>query len=96
MYLDKKRKHKVGVAVIDGDGSCLFASIIHQLKSIRMNSKQHKKLAKELRIEVVDYLRENASKNQLMGFVYAANDSLKENDLKQKCETFLDDLLNDT
>lgn len=95
MYLDEKRKHKVEVAIIDGDGSCLFASIIHQLESIQLNSQQHKQLAKELRVEVVNYLRENATKKQLEGFVHAANDNLQESELKQKCGTFLKDLLDD-
>lgn len=44
-------------AVIAGDGHCLFATIVHQLDNVIINSSQHNDSTHELRQEVVEYLK---------------------------------------
>lgn len=49
----------VNVLKIEGDGNCLFASLVHQLHDVKTNSQEHKKLTTDLRQEVVQHIREN-------------------------------------
>lgn len=44
---------------MDGDGSCLFSAIVHQLFRHKVNSSQHQKLVQELRHRVVQHIKAN-------------------------------------
>lgn len=52
---------KVDVIKINGDGSCLFGSLAHQLFQHKVNSNNHKKAAKALRVDVVKYINSNVN-----------------------------------
>lgn len=57
--LQKGLIYHLMVALIDGDGNCLFAAIAHQLFKCSPNTSQHKELTKRLRSEVVEYILKN-------------------------------------
>lgn len=49
----------VNICRIEPDGDCLFASIVHQLYYVKINSEEHKKLTADLRRQVVEYVCKN-------------------------------------
>lgn len=49
----------ITVVKIASDGNCLFSSLVHQLKFVKIGSSEHIELTKRLRQKVVTYIREN-------------------------------------
>lgn len=49
----------VEVAKIASDGDCLFAALVHQIHHVEINSDDHDRLCKKIRLEVVDHIKKN-------------------------------------
>lgn len=50
-------EHILNVVQVQGDGSCLFRAIIHQLYGDKVNSSKHNDLARKLREDVVEFIK---------------------------------------
>lgn len=47
----------VNIAKIKGDGHCMYAALCHQLHSLEISSENHDLFTENLRLEVINYLR---------------------------------------
>lgn len=56
----------VNVAKIKGDGSCMFAALCHQLHDLEIGSENHDSFTENLRLEVINYLRNNLSEFKIV------------------------------
>lgn len=79
------------VALIDGDGNCLFAAIAHQLFKCSPNTAKHKELTKLLRSEAVEYILKNIQsfEHTLKDRVYAVKDASEISDISTECKIFV-------
>lgn len=58
-YLGDNVIRQVKIVEIDTDGNCMYASLAHQLFSEKLLAKKHKCLTQQLRMDAVNYIREN-------------------------------------
>lgn len=56
----------VKVVKIEGDGNCLYSAIGHQLKCIKVGSKEHRALSSGLRKQVVNHIQTNFNRYKQM------------------------------
>lgn len=84
----------IKICKIEGDGSCLYGSLSHQLFSSKINSCDHRTQTINLRKDCVDYLQSNLERMEpyIKGQVYEMCDKRKINtkniDLKQEILNF--------
>lgn len=66
------------VALIPGDGNCLFSSLTHQLENKRISGKNHQAATNKLRADVVKYILDNYSKfsHQLRNRVFELKEKI--------------------
>lgn len=104
--MTKIMKFKIGTSIdavnvieIKPNGSCLFASIAHQIYHFKVNSPEHEQATKYLRSEVVKYIQLNYDNfnRALKGRVYERRNSrtqkLSPNELELNCRQFLREIL---
>lgn len=64
----------VRVAIIAGDGNCLFGAMAHQLFGSKINSRKHKQETHQLRQDVVEYIRKDYTATLQAGLLDGALD----------------------
>lgn len=58
-FVCENKPRKMSVAVIKGDGNCLFGCIAHQMFETKINCKQHIDMTTQLRAETVEFISAN-------------------------------------
>lgn len=100
MFKFNDSDQNVKVALINPDGSCFFASIVHQLYGFVIGSNQHEKMTASLRKNVIEHIQNNFNeyRHDLQGRVYEnSTTKIDSDDLLSVCERFLnEDLTLDT
>lgn len=90
---------KLTVALIPGDGSCIFAAISHQLWMHKINSKEHKQATKKLRADVVEHILKPENfplyQQRLHDRVYKIHEKSgkKITDMEKECKFFVRHIL---
>lgn len=79
------------VAIIAGNGNCLYSALAHQLENKRINSKGHQRTSDKLREDVVEYILENYSKfsHQLRDRVYDLKKTEQIDNIDTECKLFV-------
>lgn len=98
---DENVVSNLNVIKINGDGNCLFGSLIHQLFHHDLKSEEHKQHTKDLRATTVQFIRENLNNftYEIEGRVLEERDAINTDDVtsnvvtEQDCQTFLDEKL---
>lgn len=82
---------KISVAVVPGDGSCLFSALTHQLWMHKINSKRHIEATKQLRADVVQHILDNFPffEYHLKDRVYETKSSKEITDMSMECKLFV-------
>lgn len=89
------RSYQINVLKIKGDGSCLFASVIHQLECVKVDTEEHFKQTAALRQKVVQHIKENIDKYKQT--ILCRDDvTVKDKNEDKACEEFLDELSKST
>lgn len=87
-FLIGKEEKEVEVVKIPGNGSCLFASIVHQVFNISISAEEEKFVEKtnDIRAQVVSYIDENFSRFALAlrGRIWDREDEIKKRKPKKK------------
>lgn len=80
------------IVSIEGDGNCLYSTIIHQLKQKKLGSDIHNTLTENLRIHVVSFIKANFSifEKEIQGRVYDRTQIDDITDMEKECGNFLD------
>lgn len=89
-------EHILNVVEVQGDGSCLFRAIIHQLYGDKVNSSKHNDLARKLREDVVEFIETHSNHfiEDIRERVENREGITKEN-IDAECEKFVTEELKD-
>lgn len=84
-------QQSLSVAIVAGDGNCLYSALTHQLENKRINSKGHQSATTKLRDDVVKYILDNYSKfsHQLRDRVYDLKESENIDNIDTECKLFV-------
>lgn len=94
-----KSSKSIKICKIDGDGSCLFGSLAHQISFPIIGSANHKILSIRLRKQCVDHIKANFDryipflKSRLIEIHGNEKFDMKNLDVKKQCRQFLDSTL---
>lgn len=82
---------KLSVAVVPGDGSCLFSALTHQLWMHKINSKRHIEATKQLQADVVQHILDHFPffEYHLKDRVYETKSSKEITDMSMECKLFV-------
>lgn len=86
-----QRSVTINICQIEGDGSCLFGSIAHQLFNSKVSSEEHVQKTKQLRKDVVLHINKNLSRfeNVLKGRIYERKMKMPVDDIQSECYNFV-------
>lgn len=87
----------IDVCQIPPDGNCVFAAVTHQLYGAKIGSPEHQEKTHELRIKVVDYIRNNIPRYSfpLKGRIYEIYGKIEKNLLSERVDQYLNMLTKD-
>lgn len=90
--LNEDRYQQLKIAEVAANGSCLFASIVHQLFAEKIGSRKHIRTTDQLRVNVCKYITRNYSsfKHELQGRVYEEINASLITDLNKECKDILE------
>lgn len=93
-----KSPRKISVAIIPGDGSCLFGALAHQIWMHKINSKKHIQATKLLRANVVEHILSNFAffEYHLKDRVYEIKTSNEITDMSMECKLFVRHVLSNS
>lgn len=83
--------HPLTVALIAGDGNCLYGALTHQLENKRLKGKSHQSATSKLRNDVVKYILDNYSKfsKPLRDRVYEFKKAKDVESIDTECKLFV-------
>lgn len=86
-----KSPKKLSVAVIPGDGSCMFGALAHQLFMNKITDQKHAEAKKKLRADVIEHILVNFSlfEHHLKDRVYEIKKRNEITDMSMECKLFV-------
>lgn len=86
-----KAPKKLSVAVIPGDGSCLYGALAHQLWMYKIDGQKHIEATKQLRADVVEHILSNFSffEHHIKDRVYEVKNSKEITDMSMECKMYV-------
>lgn len=90
LNLGDNEETSIKVANVTADGNCLFYALANQLYLVKVDSKQHKQLSRDLRKDVVAYIKKNVMlfEHELKNRLYECADK-KSGNFVDDCNSFL-------
>lgn len=92
-FMVENKIYTLKAAAIDGDNSCLFRTVDHQLNKTKLNTRTQNLATTRLRNEVVDHIKEHRTsfEIELKGTVYDRyeREGKKCLDIKKACDDFI-------
>lgn len=86
-----KAPKRLLVAVIPGDGSCLYGALAHQLWMFKISSQKHIEATKKLRADVVEHILTNFSffEHHIKDRVYEVKNGKEITDMSMECKMYV-------
>lgn len=79
------------------DGNCIFSAMVHQLFKPKIDSENHKDLTKQIRVDIISYIRKNPTlfKSELESRIFAKKKPQMIQSMDTEMEMILGDLSRD-